>query len=106
MAERTMKQVSAARRRVSIHNPHKHAAQRAAWLTAAAVAAVAVTAAVPTVRAANFNWDPAKTGTATGGGTGTWDAVNNLWFDGTSDVIWPNTSPNGDTALFGGALGT
>src|SRR5436305_1542402 len=44
------------------------------------------------------------TSSAAGGGPGTWDSVTPIWFNGASDVVWPNTAaPNGDEAIFGGA---
>jgi autotransporter-associated beta strand protein len=77
-------------------------ARRAAILSATAAGVLALRGA--TASAANFNWDPAPHQNSTAGsGTGTWDASTGNWFNGTSDVAWPNTSPNGDTAIFSNA---
>jgi autotransporter-associated beta strand protein len=34
-------------------------------------------------------WDPALTGSSSGGGAGTWSSAAN-WFNGTSDTVWTN----------------
>jgi len=75
-------------------------------LLATAVAVPAATLMSPTASMAlPYNWDPALSGTATGGGTGTWDLTTMNWFDpvATTDVVWPNTL---DLAIFGGTGGT
>ena len=53
------------------------------------------------VQAAEFFWDPASLGTNGGSGSGTWDAANTNWFDGTSNVIWAD----GNRPVFGGVAG-
>ncbi len=54
--------------------------------------------------AATLTWDA---NTATAGaqdGAGTWDTTTGNWYNGTDDVVWPNTT---DTAIFGaGTAGT
>jgi fibronectin-binding autotransporter adhesin len=52
---------------------------------------------------ATLNWDPGITG-GPAGGTGTWDTTSTLWFNGTSNVLWSNATP--DDAVFGGTAGT
>src|SRR4051794_26270476 len=54
---------------------------------------------------ANFNWDPTLSGTAVGGGFGTWDLATTNWYNGTVDVIWPNNVSLTDVAVFGGTIG-
>jgi len=49
------------------------------------------------------NWDPLATGTANGGGAGTWSFTSAQWFNGTSDVTWDNAGNY--RAVFGGAAG-
>jgi autotransporter-associated beta strand protein len=57
----------------------------------------------PCLHAAMLFWDPgATTGTALGG-TGNWDQISNVWYNGTADVIWANV--NGDDAYFTGTNG-
>jgi len=53
--------------------------------------------------AGTFNWDPAATNSASGGGTGFWNTTSGLWYNGAGDVPWPNT--NADVAVFGGTAG-
>jgi hypothetical protein len=57
-------------------------------------------------KGANFNWDPTSTGTANGGGPGTWsiNPANLFWFNGAADVTWPNLADS--VAIFGGTPGT
>ena len=51
--------------------------------------------------AASLNWDPTHTNSTNGSGTGSWDTTTpNNWFNGTSDVAWPNSGS--DIAIFGG----
>lgn len=58
--------------------------------------------AVVSIQAAPLYWDPnATTGTALGG-AGSWDLVGNVWYDGSSDIIWTD----GNDAYFTGAAGT
>src|SRR6478609_6752886 len=66
---------------------------------------LALSAAIPSHAAGPLNWDPAKDGSGSGG-AGSWniDPLNTVWFDGTTDLAWPNTT--GDTAVFGGTGGT
>ena len=67
------------------------------------LAAFAVTGLVgSTVTAANLTWDPAATGSATGGGAGTWDKTLINWYDGATDVVWTD----GNTATFANTGGT
>jgi fibronectin-binding autotransporter adhesin len=55
--------------------------------------------------AANLNWDPGLTNTATGGGAGTWDLSGTNWFNGSTDVAWTDTTGTASTAVFGGGAG-
>src|SRR5882757_6063913 len=55
-------------------------------------------------QAQTYTWDPGQTGTATVGGTGTWNTSTTNWFNGTADAAWPNTT--GFVANFGGTAGT
>jgi autotransporter-associated beta strand protein len=72
-----------------------------------AICAVALVASAgcPTVLRADLVWDPGLTGTAAGGGLGTWDTGTSNWFDaGTNaDVQWDNSGATG--ATFGGTGG-
>src|SRR5437016_1968323 len=77
-------------------------ARRAAVLLATAAG---LALAAQSARAGNLFWDPTASNGANQGGAGSWDATSNLWFNGSSDVAWPNTSPNADTANFAGAAG-
>src|SRR5207302_3000023 len=59
--------------------------------------------------AATYTWDADATpGNGTFGGTGTWDATTLNWFNGTTDVAWPNntTTDPALAAFFGGTAGT
>src|SRR5262245_12790216 len=51
--------------------------------------------------AANYAWDPTQNGGLTGG-AGTWNLASPFWYDGITNVTWPNGS---DQATFGGAGG-
>src|SRR3954447_12427866 len=74
---------------------------------AATVAAAGVAwAGIPLARAATLTYDANATPPANDG-TGVWDTTTANWFDGTNDVVWPNTT--NDIAIFGagsGAAGT
>ncbi len=67
------------------------------------IAALAIALVVPlgtapvNLNAATFFWDPTL---ASGpvGGAGTWDTSTANWFDGSGDVVWPNTAA--DIAVF------
>ncbi len=73
----------------------------ARFASAVAVAG-ALSAGVGSAMAADRFWDPFFSGSANGGGTGTWDhLVTANWWDGAADVVWNNA--NLDTAIFGGA---
>ena len=63
--------------------------------------ALAALISAQSVQAAEFFWDPASLGTNGGSGSGTWDAANTNWFDGTSNVIWAD----GNRPVFGGVAG-
>lgn len=63
--------------------------------------ALAALISAQSVQAADFFWDPALSGTNAGSGSGTWDAANTNWFDGTSNVIWADAN----RPVFGGADG-
>jgi autotransporter-associated beta strand protein len=68
-----------------------------------------ITSGMP-VSAATYYWD--QDGNATGnnvngvglGGTGVWDTTTPSWWNGTNDVLWPNSF--GDSAVFSGTAGT
>lgn len=52
--------------------------------------------------AASFSWDGTSTGTGAQGGAGTWDANTTAnWWNGTTNVVWPNSGTDND-AVFGG----
>lgn len=63
--------------------------------------ALAALISAQSVQAADFFWDPASSGTNAGSGSGTWNAANTNWFDGTSNVIWAD----GNRPAFGGVAG-
>lgn len=52
-------------------------------------------------QALDFNWDPGLSGGTGGFGSGTWNAANTNWFDGTSNAFWAD----GNRPVFGGAAG-
>lgn len=70
----------------------------------AAVAAAGLFLTSGPVSAADFYWDPDGTAAGNGtdgtgtGGTGTWDTSSLFWWDGTSNVAWPNGTA--DNAVF------
>jgi fibronectin-binding autotransporter adhesin len=84
-------------RRVSSPRPLSISLSR---LSSALAIAAAVGVAGGTAKAANFTWDPTATGGITGGGTGTWDVTQPFWYNGTTDVPWPNLTDS--IAIFGG----
>jgi autotransporter-associated beta strand protein len=56
--------------------------------------------------AASFSWDGTSTGTGAQGGAGTWDSNTTAnWWNGTTNVVWPNTGTDND-AVFGNTAGT
>ena len=58
----------------------------------------------PEAKAANRFWDPLFSGTATGGGPGSWDNLTTAnWYNGVADVTWDNSAL--DIAFFGGTAG-
>lgn len=63
-------------------------------------AALAALISAQSVRAADFFWDPAASGTNAGSGSGTWNAGEANWFDGTNKV-WANAN----RPVFGGVAG-
>ncbi len=72
-------------------------------------AAVAGVFALRAANAVDYTWDNTGTaGVAPAGGTGVWDATLLRWTNdnGATYIAWPNTDPNLDTAIFGGAAGT
>lgn len=83
--------------------------------SAVAVCAALAIASASTAGAANFYWD--ADGSAVGndimtwaglGGSGIWTAPTPAtnWFDGAAaNLAWPNTNPNGNTAVFLGVGG-
>jgi autotransporter-associated beta strand protein len=64
------------------------------------LAVVAAASTAGPARSQPYTWDPALTGTATGGGSGTWDTTTANWFNGTALVPWPG----GQVAVFGGTV--
>ncbi len=84
--------------------------QRAAQLMPPSVLTIALgiaLLAIPRTARPATTWD-ADTGTAGAqDGTGTWDTATANWWNGSTDVLWPNTT--NDVAVFGagsGAAGT
>ena len=57
--------------------------------------------AQPAQAQTSLYWDPASSGTNTGGGTGTWSVSGNYWYNGSTDVNWTDTTGTA-TAVFGG----
>ena len=70
-------------------------------------ACLVLAAGVVTVQADTYNWDPARTGSTSGGsgGSGTWNLTTANWYDSSvgSEFAWNNSGTN--TAVFGGAAG-
>src|SRR5580704_17063651 len=68
---------------------------------------IALSLCAASVPAASLIWDPNQTDGVTPDGSGNWDttATNTVWFNGTSDVAWSQTSTTSPTmgAVFGGA---
>ena len=60
-------------------------------------------AAAPSVRAANYIWDPSGN-RSDAAGSGTWDTTTPIWDNGAADVAWNNAGAN--NATFNGADGT
>ena len=52
------------------------------------------------MKGATYDWD--QTGGGALGGTGTWNTSNSNWWNGASNIAWPNLT---DTARFGGTTG-
>lgn len=59
---------------------------------------------VTSITAAPLYWDAGGTGGTSVGGTGNWDTISPLWFNGTSDIAWTNA--NNDDAIFSNTAGT
>ncbi len=61
---------------------------------------------VPSAFAIDFTWDGSDTVTSGAqGGAGTWDTNTTAnWWDGSADVVWPNSGTDND-AIFGGTAG-
>ncbi|MEO5716092.1 MAG: autotransporter-associated beta strand repeat-containing protein [Luteolibacter sp.] len=78
------------------------AASRAAQLTAIAFSMVS-----PSLWAGSLTWDGSNTANGVAdGGTGTWNANSTAnWWNGASDVVWPNTGTDND-AVFANTAGT
>src|SRR5258708_4469834 len=66
------------------------------------LAVLAVVATASPARAQTYTWDPTLSGTASGGGAGTWNTATANWFNGVADVPWPGGT---NLAVFGGASG-
>lgn len=62
--------------------------------------ALAALISAQSVQAVDFFWDPAASGTNAGSGSGTWNAGEANWFDGTNKV-WANAN----RPVFGGVAG-
>jgi autotransporter-associated beta strand protein len=67
---------------------------------------LSVAAGIFAARADSLTWDPLLN--SGGGGTGTWNLNTTAnWWNGTTDVKWPDNSTFGtNTAVFGGTAGT
>ena len=70
--------------------------------------AIGLTLGIARAGAAALIWDPSQNGSGTAG-SGNWDttAANTVWYDGTNDVLWSQTSTTAalNGATFGGAEG-
>ena len=72
-------------------------------LLAATLSLAGMAFTTPCVLAFDLSWDGFDT-VASGaqGGTGTWDSnTTTNWWDGSADVVWPNSGTDND-AIFGG----
>jgi len=69
------------------------------------IIALALATSAPALRAqvTNVWWDPTATASTNGGGAGTWNFTNLLWFDGTADIAWINDG--NFRGIFGGPSG-
>jgi fibronectin-binding autotransporter adhesin len=60
--------------------------------------------AVLSSHAASFSWDGTSSGAGAQGGAGTWDSNTTAnWWDGTNNVVWPNSGTNNDAVFSGTA---
>lgn len=71
-----------------------------ARLPSSLATALAALISAQSVQAVDFFWDPAASGTNAGSGSGTWNAGEANWFDGTNKV-WANAN----RPVFGGVAG-
>jgi fibronectin-binding autotransporter adhesin len=71
------------------------------WLVLILVSLIISSSAL---QAAALYWDGGGTSGASLGGSGNWDVTSPLWFNGTSDVVWPDLSS--EDAIFTGTPGT
>ena len=79
-------------------NTSDRSGRRCRHLVAVAVAAVGVGARGSHAAVLGFDSDANAANGATDGG-GAWDTTTANWFNGSTDVVWPNTAA--DTAVFG-----
>src|ERR1700677_5039368 len=60
------------------------------------VSAAAMALSGSRTKAATLDWDPLFSDSSLGGGPGTWNLNSTSnWFNGTTDVQWTDSSPNG-----------
>ncbi|MEG0868268.1 MAG: autotransporter-associated beta strand repeat-containing protein [Hafnia sp.] len=67
----------------------------------ASISVLSGLAMLGTVNASTVTWSPTGQNS---GGSGTWNTVNSIWYNGTILMPWNNAA--GDSALFGGSGGT
>jgi|GEM_PF-6290503 len=63
-------------------------------------------AAVWSVEAATYTWDPTMVPVVPLGGSGTWNLTTANWSTGLTDVVWTDTTGTSDIATLGGLAGT
>jgi fibronectin-binding autotransporter adhesin len=61
----------------------------------------------PTASAATYTWNATQSGSGPSDGSGTWNTTTTNWWNGSSNIAWPNLSGvSADIAAFGTGSGT
>lgn len=88
-------------------NSSKHMKPKKSRAFSSTLTMAFLTFAAPSVFALEITWDGSDTVTSGAqGGAGTWNANTTAnWWDGSADVVWPDSGTDND-AIFGGTGGT